>query len=112
MQYAEIELGGKNRKLRYDFNAISDLEEKAQTGIMQLMAEDRMGFGTIRLLVWAGLKWEEKGLTLQRAGDMIQKCLEDGGDLAKIMEPVSKALEQGMAWVNKTSGNVMTEAAN
>lgn len=90
----EIEIGGKSRKLRYDFNAIADAEEKAGLGISNMFSDDRAGLNSVRLLVWAGLKWRERGLTIERTGDMLQDFVREGGSLEAIMDKVRLALER------------------
>jgi hypothetical protein len=114
MRYVEIAIGGKIRKLRYDFNALADLEERAGSGIAALVASGNMGYNTIRLFLWAGLKWEDKGLTPARVGTWLQEFLEGGGEIATLMEYVTHALK--VSGVTKEEeddqGNAETEAAN
>jgi len=83
----------KPRKLRYTFNSVADLEEKAGTGIGALMSEEKIGFYTVRLLTWAGLKWQDKGLTLERTGNMIQTYFDNGGDFVTLMNFITVALQ-------------------
>jgi len=90
----EIELGGKSRKLRYDFNAVADTEQKAGLGIGAMFDEDRTGLHHVRLHIWAGLKWQERGLTVERTGQFIQDYIQSGGDLAELMDKVREALQQ------------------
>lgn len=88
-----VHLGGKQRKLRYDFNAMSDFEQV--TGQSLFNAMQNMGIGTIRALYWAGLKHQDKGLTLDRTGKMISKAMtEDGLGLEDLMNPAVEALVQ------------------
>ena len=76
---SEIELAGKNRRIKFDYNALADLEKEAGAGIAKLFTDEaNIGFNTIRLLVWSGLKHEERGLTLNRAGLMIEQYIEEG----------------------------------
>lgn len=95
MNGTEIELGGKSRKLRYDFNAIADIEQKAGMGIGAMFDENRVGFHPVRLLIWGGLKWQERGLTIERAGQFVGDYIRDGGSLEELMEKVHTAMEQG-----------------
>ena len=93
METVIVELGGKQRKLRYDFNAMSDFEQV--TGQSLFNAMQNMGIGTIRALYWAGLKHQDKGLTLDRTGKMISKAMmEDGLSLENLMNPAVEALVQ------------------
>ncbi len=93
--YVEVDLDDKPRKLRYRYNDVADVEEKAGLGIGAMFSEDRTGFHSIRLLIWGGLKWADRGLTVHRAGDLIQTYLDRGGELNKLMEKVRQALERG-----------------
>lgn len=75
----------KQRNLRFDVNAFADLEDKAKAGIPTLMSEERVGFQSIRLLLWAGLKWEDRKMTPEYAGRLLQEYIEDGGKLEAVM---------------------------
>lgn len=90
----ELKFNGdeKLRRLRYDFNAISELEEKMDAPIGTLLSENRMGFRAIRGLLWAGMKWENRSLTPQAVGELIQKHLDAGGDLPGLTDKATQAL--------------------
>lgn len=91
----EIVLDGKTRSLKYDFNSLADMEEKAGIALTALLSEGVAGFRSIRLLLWAGLKWENRGLTLERIGNMLQKDLiEANGNLEYFITVIGKALEK------------------
>lgn len=89
--YTEIVLD-KPRRLRYDFNAIADTEARAGMGIAEMFSERRVGFHVIRLILWGGLKWQDKGLTIERVGQMIDVYLANGGTLEGLMTPVKDAM--------------------
>ena len=112
MRYEEIYLD-KARKLRFDFNAIADLEQKAGVGIGALLSEEKVGFNTLRLLLWSGLKWEDRKLTSEQAGDLMQDFVENGGDLTYISVLITKALEKSgmLGKQGDEEKNVETEAA-
>ena len=112
MRYEEIYLD-KARKLRFDFNAIADLEQKAGVGIGALLSEEKIGFNTLRLLLWAALKWEDRKLTSEQAGDLMQDFVENGGDLTYISVLITKALEKSgmLGKQGDEEKNVETEAA-
>ena len=92
MYSSEFEVNGKTKRLKYDFNAIADVEEKSGMGMAKLFSEDMVGFNTIRLLVWAGLRHEERGITTDRAGMIIKDMMESGYTLETIMELIMEAL--------------------
>lgn len=109
MRGVEVELGGKSRRIRYDFNAIADVEEKAAAGVVALFSEDRVGLHAMRILLWGGLKHEDKGLTIARVGSMIQEYMEAGGDLQELMDQVGQALQKSGLVGNVTAGEETDE---
>lgn len=76
-KYVEITLGGKERLLKFDFNAVSDIEEEFGKGISAIFDEENVGFNVLRVFYWGGLKWKEPGLTIQRAGLILGEALEN-----------------------------------
>ncbi len=93
MRSVEIEIDGKVKRLRYDFNALADIEERAGAGIGSLFNESRIGFSTIRLLIWGGLKHEDRGLTLERAGQLVKQMIDEGYDFEQVAGLINEALQ-------------------
>ena len=93
MRSVEILLD-RPRRLRFDYNAIAEFETVAPGGFASMMTERH--FAAIRLALWAGLKHEERGLTLERTGDIIQRYIDqyegDGSPLTYLGEVVLKAM--------------------
>lgn len=80
-------------RLRFDVNAIALVEDTLKMGIGQIFSSERIGFSTLRALYWAAMQWENRGLTLNGVGNMIQKAiLEHNVSYDKLAEPVAKAL--------------------
>lgn len=92
MRSVRIELDGKDRYLKFDFNAMSDFEQV--TGFSLFQSMQNMGIGTIRALYWAGLKHKDRGLTLERTGKMLSKEFENGAQLDDLIKPIMEALEE------------------
>jgi len=92
MNYVEIELGGKTRKLKFDYNALCEAEAKADKPIMQLLSSDNLGMASIRALLYGGLVWQERGLTLLRTGQMLSEYLCSGGEIGDLMAKISEAI--------------------
>jgi len=85
----------KRRSLRFDLNALADFEQEVGMGIAQLM-QTKAIFATTRALLWAGLKHEDRGLTVDRMGDLIGTYIKRGGDLTTALQAAfSAAVEQG-----------------
>lgn len=110
-KHVSVELD-KPRKLRFDINALSDAEEALGVGIGAILQQN-LGIRTIRALLWAGLKWQDHGLTLQRAGTLLQKYIEDRGDLSVLEEKLVEALMGSGLFgeLDDEEGNAKAEAA-
>ena len=93
-QFIEVELGGKVRLLRFDYNAVCDIEQQFGKGIASIFSQEQIGFNVVRLFYWAGLKWKDQGLTTQRVCQLLQEEMENGSDLNALVEPIMKALKQ------------------
>lgn len=89
-RYVSVELD-KPRRLRFDINAISDAEEELGTGIGKAL-QMRAGIREIRALLWAGLKWEDRGLTLERTGYILQDYLNNGGSIDDVSTWIGEGL--------------------
>ena len=92
--FVEVELGGKTRLLKYDFNAICDIEERFGKGVAAIFSEQSVGFNTIRLFLWAGLKWKLPGLQPQQVGQWLQLEAEQGRQPMEFMQPILIALKR------------------
>ena len=88
-----VELGGKERLLRFDFNAMTDFEDVMGFSLFTAVQGGQIGFKTMRAFYWAGLRWKEKGLTLPKTGSLLQEAIDDGEDFMSLMEPINEALE-------------------
>lgn len=85
-------MDGEEKVFRLDFNAVADLEALLGKGIGALMTEENLGFNVIRAFYWAGLKAKDRGMTVQRAGNFVQRELVNGRDMEDLMIPVTEAL--------------------
>lgn len=100
-----IELGGKERWVRFDYNAICDMESRSGLGIMKLMDENA-GFNTLRLLLWAGIKHENKALTPEMVGAWVQEYVNNGGKIEKLFEDAAMELgNSGILGKQQAEGN-------
>ena len=86
-----ITLGGQTRNLKYGFNALVTLEETFGVKINELLTTLAGGLrlSDMRAILWAGLIHEDKALTPEAVGDMI-----DGvEDIAAIGTAIKAAIE-------------------
>jgi hypothetical protein len=90
----EIQLEGKARKLAYNYQTIADMEEamNGQSVIAMIGNPDKLGLHAIRMFVMYGLRHEERAMTKQRAGAMLQKYFDDGGDYLELIDAITQAL--------------------
>jgi hypothetical protein len=91
LSYLKIQVGDQEKLMKYDYNAIADLEDMYNMGLFELLSEEKIGLRTIRALYWAGLKWKEPKLTLAQAGKYIEIMLEET-EMEDLIQPVYKAL--------------------
>lgn len=78
--YVSVKLD-KQRKFKYTFNALCELEEALGRGFSEM--KDNFKMKDLRSIVWAGLLHESPELTLEDAGKLI--------DQAESMETVTTA---------------------
>lgn len=92
----------RKRHLRFDINALADFEQETGMGFGQLMAT-RAVFATARALLWAGLKHEDKALTVEKVGTLLGKFVQAGGGIDQALTAAFEAAqEQGAFGDNKT----------
>ena len=100
-----IELGGKTRHLRYDFNALVALEETLNIPISEIgkLMSGSVKIKDLRSIFWAGLIHEDNGITANEVGEWL-----DFSILGTIAEKVALAFEAAIPDIpgdskNKTS---------
>lgn len=72
--------------LVYSTNAICELEERLDKGLNVIVANmERLT--TVRALLWAGLRAKHPDVTIEKAGEMIDRC-----GMASATEAIGKAL--------------------
>lgn len=95
-------------KLKYDFNAIADLEERTGVGVGILLTQE-MGFASIRGLLWAGMKFSNKYLTIDGVGTKLHNYLANGGSLEDFIKPITTAFKESGLIKETEIKNVQTE---
>ena len=82
----------KERRLRYQFNGLCDVERVLGKTLMETVSTS-MGFYEIRGLLWCGLVHEDPALTVPGVGDLVQGYLEAGGRVDQLVDTMRQALE-------------------
>lgn len=83
----------KQRKLKYTFNAFCELEDvlgRPLSEISEIM--DGFKLKDLRAMLWAGLLHESPDLTLEEAGELMDKA----SSLEEVAEAVVKAMEKSV----------------
>jgi hypothetical protein len=83
--YVSIELD-RLRKLRFDTNALAELEDAMGKPITQL-TDANVGIKALRAMLWAGLLHESPDLTIKEAGQLM-----DYADMKEVAEKVTEAI--------------------
>ncbi len=88
-----VYLGGRNRVIRYDFNALCDLEESlGVTGLVELQQRfTDLGMRAIRAFTWAGVLHEEPDATIEQVGAWIGQLPKGGFE--KLGEAIAEAFQ-------------------
>jgi len=89
-----VEVAGRNYCLRFDMNALADLEREAKSGVGKLFTLERAGLDTVRLMFWAGAKALAGDIkTPEDAGNLIEKHVIEGGDLEALGNKINDAAQ-------------------
>jgi hypothetical protein len=82
----------KARNLRFSSNQLIELEEQLGRSVMSL--DEGLRFADLRTMIHVGLRWEDKDLTLEQTGEIMDVVIEKHGfeELSKkVGEAVKKA---------------------
>ena len=96
MRETVITLGGKERKLRYDFNGLCDLERQLGRPMFPVISGlSALPFGDIRDFIWGGILHEgDREATVKAVGEWIARDLRAGKSLLDFWVAIDGALVQ------------------
>jgi len=83
----------RERHLRYDINALADLEQVLGINLAQPVGLHQIGLNALRGFLWAGLKHEDPTLTLAGAGTLLQDHLAAGRDIVDVAAKMREAMD-------------------
>lgn len=90
-----IQSGAREIVLRFDVNALALAEEKTGKTLRAIITESASGdlsFGLLRAVFMAGLRHADPTMTIDRAGSIMQNCIDNGVDIAVLATKVSEAI--------------------
>jgi hypothetical protein len=94
MSGVQIQLGGKERELRFSFLSLKALEQHYGKSIQKVFEEEinKGGLEQLSVLMWACLRKEK--LTLNKIDDLIDSAIENEEiDLGELSEKLKEAME-------------------
>lgn len=80
----------KMRNLRYGINAICQMEDILNKPVSSLV--DGAGVRELRVMLFCGLSWEDKELTLEGVGDLMDEAIAENG-VEYLSDKLAAALE-------------------
>lgn len=93
------------RQLRMDTNALVLVEDLLDRPVTKL--DTNMGFRELRVILWAGLRHEDKNLSLEDAGDLI-----DEGGFTYVSDKITEAMTLSFGNKNKEQEAVVATDPN
>lgn len=84
----------RERHLRYTFNSVCRLQETLGTSIDRVLGRESLGFVEMRAFLWAGLIHEDRDLTVEGAGELVQVYVEREGELDSLFAHTVDALRK------------------
>jgi hypothetical protein len=81
----------KMRNLKYGMNAMIQLEKKLGKSLTSL-ANEEFKLEDLRTMLYIGLKWEDKELTEDQVGDIMDEAIEKHG-MQYISDKLAEALQ-------------------
>lgn len=98
--FRKVKLNGEDHVLKYDFNAISELEQYYNKGIFTVITEETIGFNSVRSILWAGMLWKNPQIKVHHVGSMLEQEVEENEqfDLSELMKFTTEALYSSKAF--------------
>ncbi|WP_422406971.1 MULTISPECIES: hypothetical protein [Gammaproteobacteria] len=83
----------KVRNLKYGINSLIELEELLGRPLSSM--QDGSSLADLRKILFIGLKWEDKELTLVNTGEIMDTVIEESG-MNYLSEQLGKAMQGAM----------------
>jgi len=83
---ATVNIGGQDRTLRFDFNALALLEEKTGKSAFDQATFQNVKASDLRALIWAGILHELPDVKMEEVGSWLHP-----GNVREVSEAIGKA---------------------
>ena len=99
-----FKVGNEEYEVYLSSNGVCNVEERTGDSITNL--QSKLGFNTIRLLLWACL-WEKNRFTVEEIGNLIDKWLSESDDntFSELSQLIVNEIKKWTAKFNKTTVN-------
>ena len=87
----KIEIGDVAYELEYTVNSVCDLEDMTGKGLGDILG--MQGMTSVRALLWAGLTEHQNGLTMRKAGTLLQEYMKTHG-MDELVAAIGEAIKQ------------------
>lgn len=87
----KLQIGDALFELEYTINAVCDLEELTGKNLGEALTIG--GFASLRAMLWCGLIEHMKGLTIAKAGNLLQEYMKTGS-MEELVQTMTAAIEQ------------------
>lgn len=94
----------KDRTLRFTINSIIEFKQNTGRDLIQTLTSlgEDMDFEIIREVFYYGLKWEDKNLTREDAGEVLDAAFEEEG-LETVIEKLASAITSAFGIKDKVT---------
>jgi len=83
----------KPRHLNFDMNALSDADQVLDHKLTDILLRGKILLNTARVLLWAGLKHEDPGLTIEQTGILMDLWSKNGNTPVQMAEKIIEGLK-------------------
>ena len=94
-----IELGGKEREIKFDLGIMSDYEDLTGANALMENIFENISAKKLRALLFVVLKVNDPEITIDECGKFV-----NAGNMAEVIESLSNAFKLGMKGYDKKKG--------
>ncbi|MEB6213527.1 hypothetical protein MXL49_16725 [Enterococcus casseliflavus] len=88
-----MNIDGEEKHLKVGINALTDLEQLMERPLASI--GDEISIADLRAMFYVSLKWEDKKMTLEQAGDLMDSVVEEKG-FQFLAESLSELISSSM----------------
>lgn len=102
----KLNLGDKEFDIKFDFNAIAELDEVYGDfeDAMKAISSGKGRLKAIRALIYSMIKPRYEDITLLEVGEMLSTIMNGKEEATRIMDQIKEAIETGMPKQEETEG--------